>query len=169
MKTLVIHDTSDDSTKFLKIIYDGHPEWTLINKNISKSKLKLAIKEHDRIVMLGHGTKFGLFGFDRYVIDSSYVYLLRDKVCFCVWCYANDFVEKYDLKGFYTGMVISELDESYYCSVHTSLDEIEASNYLFAEAMQKAINSPNMLEAAHNVYNGNGEIFEFNKESIFIR
>ena len=40
---------------------------------------KDAIKSNDRIVMLGHGTEQGLIGFQRFIIDSSLVYLLREK------------------------------------------------------------------------------------------
>jgi hypothetical protein len=52
----------------------------------------------------------GLIGFGDAFND--YVYLLRDKIGVYIWCNANVFVEKYGLKGFYTGMIISEYEES---------------------------------------------------------
>lgn len=58
MKTLVIHP-KDITTDFLSDIYSDK-DWTVININVSKSFLKKQIKEHDRIVMLGHGTGEGL-------------------------------------------------------------------------------------------------------------
>ena len=60
MKTLVIHP-KDSTTDFLSDIYIDK-EWTLITKNVSKKILKESIKEHDRIIMLGHGTEKGLIG-----------------------------------------------------------------------------------------------------------
>ena len=41
MKTLVIH-AEDATTDFLSTIYDGK-DWTIITKNIGKSKLKAAV------------------------------------------------------------------------------------------------------------------------------
>jgi hypothetical protein len=165
MKTLVIHAT-DYSTRFLKLIYENRG-WTVINDNVSKSELKKQIKKHDRIVMLGHGTGYGLLGHGRYIIDSSYVYLLRDKICFCVWCNSDIFVKKYGLKGFYTGMIISEMEESYYCNVKTNLVELEELNWLFAESLQKAIDEPNILEVAKNIFVGDCPLVEFNKNNMY--
>src|SRR5690606_14597319 len=100
---------------FLSDIYLDK-NYTIITTNTSKSFLKEQIQSHDRIVMLGHGNENGLFGFDRFVIDSNFVYLLREKICVCIWCNADVFVKKYRLKGFYTGMIISEYDEALlYC------------------------------------------------------
>jgi len=49
MKTLLIH-AEDSTTDFLSTIYDGK-DWTIVKKNIGKSKLKSLIKEHDIIVV----------------------------------------------------------------------------------------------------------------------
>ena len=111
MKTLVIHP-KDESTKILSTIYENHKDdWTIINNcDIPKSILIDRIKEHDRIIMMGHGTPGGLLNpVGGYIIDSSFVYLLREKKEFVhIWCNADSFVNKYDLKGFTTGMIISE-------------------------------------------------------------
>lgn len=168
MKTLVIHP-KDTSTDFLSDIYSGK-DWTVITTNISKSKLKTLIKEHDRIVMLGHGTENGLIGFDRFVINSELVYLLREKHCVCIWCNADKFVEKYKLKGFYTGMIISEdIEANMYC-VKATYDEIKESNKLFATAIKESIdseNSENMVEKAKSIYNLDTYIVKFNKENLY--
>ena len=121
MKTLVIHP-EDYTTRFLTVIHEGHDDWTVITHDVSHKVLKEQIKKHDRIIMLGHGTGWGLLGHGRFVIDSSLVYLLREKDCVCIWCNANDFVEQYGLKGFYTGMIISEMDEAYMCNVKVDVD-----------------------------------------------
>ena len=95
MKTLIIHP-ADPTTDFLKPIYGNNelliPD-TVINGNmqhISKSGMKQLIKEHDRIIMMGHGTPWGLLGYDGYVIDDRFVYLLRQKQAFCLFTYLID-------------------------------------------------------------------------------
>lgn len=120
--------------------------------------------------MLGHGTKHGLIGYDKLVINSSLVYLLRDKDCVCIWCNADEFVKKYKLNGFYTGMIVSELEEADMFINHKyTIEHIEQSNILFADAIRKSIDGKHMLIEAYNFYN-KGEsnpIINFNKENMY--
>lgn len=112
MKTLVIHP-EDETTDFLSEIYSDK-NWTIIRDNVSKKVLKESIKSHDRIVMLGHGTEGGLFGHkNRFIINPSMWSIFCVISSVCVWCNADVFFEKYNLKGFYTGMIISELGSNY--------------------------------------------------------
>lgn len=164
MKTLVIHPT-DQTTDFLSVIYDDK-DWTTITTNVSKGYLKSQIKSHDRIVMLGHGTDSGLIGFDHFIIDSKFVYLLREKYCVCIWCNADVFFTKYKLKGFYTGMIISDFEESYLYCVNASYDEIESSNKLFAKSIKDSIDSDDMLLEIKTIYKGENSIIDFNKQNI---
>lgn len=168
MKTLVIHP-KDPSTDFLSIIYKDK-DWNIItDPKISKRKLRYHIKIHDRIIMLGHGNEFGLVHNNRYLIDSTYVYLLREKECVCIWCNADQFVKKYNLIGLYSGMIISEIDEAYLYSVRTSIDDIEKSNELFANVISKYIDNKdiNMIKSEYN--SDVCEVIKFNNENIFIR
>jgi hypothetical protein len=166
MKTLVIHP-QDKSTDFLKAIYAGK-DWEVINHNPSNSGLKQLIKEHDRIVMLGHGSEYGLIGFDRYIIDSGLVYLLREKECVCIWCYAHQFVENYGLKGFHTDMFISEYDEALLMGVNCFLDnEIEESNNNFANLLNQYIDEPNCLELVKENYLPITEVVSYNRDRLF--
>jgi hypothetical protein len=129
--------------------------------------LKGQIKAHDRIVMLGHGTEKGLIGFNKFVIDSSWVYLLRDKNCVCIWCNADEFVKKYQLKGFYTGMIISEYEEAIMCCVPSNSHWINESNVDFALALKHSIDEENMLENAKMLYEGNSAVVEFNRNNLY--
>lgn len=167
MKTLVIHP-KDETTDFLGKIYEKH-DWTVINTNMPKHQLKKMITDHDRIIMLGHGTDKGLIGFGNAFIDSNYVYLLRDKIGVYIWCDANVFVEKYGLKGFYTGMIISEYYEALYCSVNTTYQEIEESNLLFSNAIKEAIGKPNMLSEVQRLYvtENLNRTMNYNQENLF--
>lgn len=167
MKTLVIHP-NDASTDFLCDIYLDKG-WTVYRSNISTKRLKHEIKNHDRIVMLGHGSELGLFGFSRVIINSSLVYLLRNKICVCIWCNADIFVKKYDLKGFFTGMFISEYEESLMFNIPTNLFFLQESNQDFSKAVKNSIDTDSFLENVKLLYEGNSAVVEFNKERLFYK
>jgi len=166
MKTLVIHPF-DVTTGFLSVIYDGKKDWTVIDTNVSSKFLKEQIKNHNRIIMLGHGTEDGLMGYNRFVIDSSFVYLLRDKECVCIWCNADEFVKKYNLNGFYTGMIVSEYDEALLYCIQASSQQIYNSNILFADAVKKSIDEADMLKSMKLLYDDENPIIEFNKKNLY--
>lgn len=166
MKTLVIHP-KDASTDFLSVIY-ADKDWTVISENVSTKKLMNAIKHHDRIIMLGHGTEHGLLGFDRYVINSKWVYLLHEKQCVCIWCYANHFVSRYELNGFHTGMIISEFEEAMMLAVSCEYKDIEKSNVLFSSSVRDSVDSADMLSVMQELYvDTDNPIVAFNRENLF--
>ena len=167
MKTLVIHP-KDTTTDFLSDIY-SEKDWLVISDNPSKKYLKEQIKSHDRIIMMGHGTEHGLIGFKRFIIDSTLVYLLKEKKCIFIWCNADQFVKKYDLKGFHTGMIISEIDEAYYYGIRSNYQFINESNKDFATAIKESIDEVDMLDKAISLYEGNSEVVEFNRGNLYYR
>ena len=140
MKTLVIHP-EDSSTDFLKPIYAGIHDKTVVTKG-DKSLVKDLIESHEKIIMMGHGCPTGLFAmgkFGRYdqtlghIIDEETVPLLRDKTNIFIWCNADKFVEENGLKGFYSGMFISEVQEAFYLRVSKD-SEFEYCDYLVKES-----------------------------------
>lgn len=58
MRKLIIHP-KDKSTDFLKVIYAGRDDFTVITGG-TFDEVEQAIKEHDHIIMMGHGTPQGL-------------------------------------------------------------------------------------------------------------
>lgn len=170
MKTLVIHPF-DVTTGFLSVIYEGKKDWTVIDTNVSSKFLKIQIKNHNRIVMLGHGSEDGLFGFNRTMINSKFVYLLKEKQCVCIWCNADVFVEKYNLKGFYTGMIVSDYEEAILHCINLHEDIIKKiynSNVLFADAVKRSIDEENMLDSMKLLYDDDNPIIGFNKENLYM-
>lgn len=147
MKTLIIHP-KDSSTSFLDIIYKNIPEKTVITGGVSKSDIKRLINEHDRIMMMGHGSPHGLFSVGQftncynYIIDYTMVEHLKDKTDnIYIWCHADQFVNEYELRGFYSGMFISEVSEAKYCGlIRISQDIVDESNYKFCNFVSKYIN-----------------------------
>ena len=148
MTNLVIHPT-DASTDFLSPIYANITDATIMNGGVSKDQVAKAINEHDRIIMLGHGSPYGLFsigqftGNNGYVIDESMVPLLLDKECISIWCNADQFMNKHQLYGFYSGMFISEVGEAMYCGLPGMEQEtVTTSNDYFAELLGEVIDEP---------------------------
>jgi hypothetical protein len=147
MKTLIIHP-EDESTFFLDIVYKPIENKTVVTGGISKSELMTLIKEHDRIMMMGHGSPGGLFSINKfdncgaYIIDQQMVPLLKEKKDnVFIWCNADKFVDVFGLQGFYSGMFISEVGEAYYCGLPgTEQDQVDESNYGFVNIIAKYIN-----------------------------
>jgi hypothetical protein len=169
MKTLVIH-AEDATTDFLSTIYDGK-DWTIIKKNIGKSKIKSLIKEHDIIIMMGHGTDKGLADGDfNFLIDGQYVYLLREKICIGIWCNADQFFMKHKLKGLATGMIISDYMEANLYCVDATYQEIDDSNIEFAKAVKESLilddleTSKQKIQETYKVKDG---VTEFNQKNIY--
>jgi hypothetical protein len=155
MQTLVIHP-ADASTDFLKPIYANISDATIMNSGIGKGQVAKAISEHDRIIMLGHGSPFGLFsigqfqGSNGYVIDSTMVDVLKHVECISIWCNADQFMNKHELYGFYSGMFISEVGEAMYCGLPgTEQETVTTSNNYFAQLLGEVINEPMSVIYGH--------------------
>lgn len=168
MKTIIIHP-KDETTDFLN---DVHKDYTVFDiENNSKSKLKKAINNHEKIIMLGHGSHDGLFSSkqDRFIIDSDLVYLLREKYCVGIWCHAVDFAKKYGLKGLWTGMVISQLSEAKMLNIDTKLSDIIFSNFLFSDVIKEVenIHDKSSVSIFRQEYKMKCPVIKFNRERIY--
>lgn len=166
MKTLVIHP-KDWSTDFLKPIYKDIPDYTLIDgePKMDIREVNKLIETHERVIMLGHGCPYGLFSLGKFpnscglVINPDTVPLLREKTeNVYIWCHANMYVEKFKLKGFYSGMFISEVGEAWGEGFRNSYqDEIDKSNDGFSLLLGKHINE-SVSDIHKNVTKDYGEI-----------
>lgn len=176
MKTLVIH-IQDTSTDFLKPIYDLTAQVTVVRTNLSAKVMNDLIEEHDRVIMLGHGSDNGLFGDGGgMIIGAENVPALekKDNSIF-IWCHASDFVTRWGLKGFSTGMFISEVSEALFCDVGkqlsraTLLEDVEASNDEFAWIVGQNIdlNDPaELLTAVKSEYDLQTEVCNYNRRLL---
>lgn len=160
-KTLIIHP-SDSSTDFLKPIYAKILDATIITSG-NRGQVNEETMKHDRIIMMGHGSPWGLFSVGQfagiegkhngYVIDHDTVSLLRDKENIFIWCNADRFVNRHELNGFYSGMFISEVSEAYSCGLKGILqDVVDESNNTFAELLGGVINQPLYEAYQHTKY-----------------
>ena len=175
-KTLIIHP-EDKSTTFLEVIYKNIPEEqrTLVTGGLTINAVRDLIKSHDRVMMMGHGSPYGLFSCNKfvgqtrgYIIDHSTVPLLAEKEeNIYIWCNADMFIKHHQLKGFYSGMFISEIDEAYYCGIPgMKQDDIDESNFGFSEILSKFVNEPKEV-IYENVKKEYSAIAEINPVALY--
>ena len=165
---LIVHP-NDKTTDFLCEIY-SHINCEII-RECSNDVLSSKIKQHDKIILLGHGTEDGLLGDGSLLISLDFVELLKGKDCIYIWCNADQFVRKYGLSGFATGMIISEVEEAYMYSITFKKEDIFESNLSFTRAI-----APNILNDKHTILSEfvknypleNNNITQFNKHNVFV-
>jgi len=167
--TLVLHP-DDRSTDFLNQIYDGKGftvETRHKGKDYSKKEFIQQVKDHDRIIMMGHGYPGGLF---MSYIDSTVVYLLREKECIFIWCNADQFVNRYELTGFYTGMFISEVGEANWFKIETTQAHVDNSNEFFSRLVGENLDN---LVKLHSVlkenYMSTCPVIQFNNDRLYYK
>lgn len=183
-KILIIHP-EDRTTDFLKDIYKRVQcqGISLISYPAqSSSFIRDCIKKADIVILLGHGTEYGLLSdahgkrFSRYIINSKNVEELRKKkLVIGVWCNANIFFDKYRIPGFCTGMFISEEQEAIEEGYGEFVEEIDQSNNLFVSILRDSlpgiisgkITLENLLEKFNKDY-VSGPIAKFNLSGFLI-
>lgn len=145
-KTLFIH-IKDKSTDFLERVYQDHENCTIVRSYLHAEVMNELIRNHEQVVMMGHGSSSGLFAplhsQGGNIIDDSNVEALSEKNNnVFIWCYASNFAKHHNLQGFATGMFISEHAEACWAlgsSKYSKQDEssIAESNYLFVTLIKK--------------------------------
>jgi hypothetical protein len=147
---------------------------TVLRQKISTLKVVKAILNHDRIIMLGHGLPYGLLGWDGVAINPSHSSILANNPNnVYIWCHANKFVETNKLKGFASGMIISEVVEAFHClkvGIKFTKEDVDESNIIFAKMLKNIIDLPPsaMLNEAKEQYKPNGNpIIEYNSQNLF--
>jgi len=180
MTTLVIHP-SDRSTDFLKPIYESiEGDINVINGGYHKDVVRELISKADRVIMLGHGSPAGLFSVGKFegcnnsfIIDETMVASLGNKPNnIYVWCNADKFVDRFYLKGFYSGMFISEYSEADYCNTIANPGDVEYSNDLFSAIVGRNITleAKNLCDIAKvNYYLPNNKVAEYNNQRLYFK
>lgn len=113
----------------LRTIYEDM-DVTLFDSYRQKDEILSAIRnapKDEPILVLGHGCQSGLLDMRHgLVLDSDDAELLRDRPNLVgIWCYASSYAYIHGLKGFFSGMFISEPGEAYMCDVEATFDEID--------------------------------------------
>jgi len=177
--TLVIHP-EDRSTDFLCPIYENVPNKTVIRGGITKFELLKLIEQHDRIMMMGHGSPNGLFNRDfpysgYYIIDEQIVPLIKEKTdTVFIWCNADQFVKGHNLKGFFSGMFVSEVEEAHYMRVpNPTQSMVDESNNTFSEIVSRHINKEikvmyEQVKQEYGVLTDSNPVASYNHKRIYL-
>lgn len=146
MKQLFVHIT-DPTTDFLCAIYKDVPNSTVLREDVGTKRINKLISEHDRVVMLGHGSPLGLFSNKAgFIIGDANVKALANKDNVYIWCHASKYVQHHQLKGFATGMFVSECSEARYCGIKNySQQTVTESNDAFARLVRSQIDKPSVM------------------------
>ncbi len=173
MKTLIIHP-EDKTTDMLKHAYENHPEYTVCRDNgITKADRRLH-RNHDHIIMLGHGLPGGLICSNRcsFLIDDSFAQLFKSKDTVSVWCYSDQYFRRHQILGFHTGMIISEPAEEFYILGKLKLDEqqmlenFRRLSVCLSECLEMKPEEMKQYLLEH--YRGDDEVTRFNRSSFIV-
>jgi len=166
-RVLVIHP-QDSSTNFLRGVYKNLDNINLITGGVSRLMLREMIKTHDQVMMMGHGSDRGLMGMGQFpgshfwVIDDTFKDILSEKKnSVFIWCNADGYVDYNQLRGFYTGMFISEIAEARMMQVQADQHQVDKSNHFFCESVSRMASKSHwsMWAAAKRFY---GELAKIN-------
>jgi len=174
---IVIH-ANDPTTQFLSQLYETREDVTCrITEASTNTQVLRAIQRYDTTMMLGHGNPYGLFSkpnrngkYERFLITDRHVEFLRGKTCIGIWCYADQFAKRYGLTGFFTGMIISELQEAVDLNIPTTKEEIDRENVKFALRLRYCIDEysleevPARMKALDNVHS---KLTRFNYGNLY--
>ena len=133
---IVVHP-NDPSTRMLASIYEGLDNVTLFDSWEQRDEIIKAITaapKDEPILLLGHGTPAGLLDM-RYglIITNSDADLLKERPNLVgIWCYASSYACNHGLKGFFSGMFISEEAEAWYNDIVADADEIDEKAWDFS-------------------------------------
>ena len=114
---IVVHP-EDPSTKVLARLYEGMEGVRLFDSWEQRKEIMDAIAaapKDEPILLLGHGCPRGLYDFKNaaLIIGNADAELLKDRPNLVgIWCYASSYAYKHGLKGFFSGMFISEPAEA---------------------------------------------------------
>lgn len=112
---IIIYINSMTDTDTFKDIYkDVECRALLINPTRKEAVEALNKWRNDTVLCFGHGTENGLLNanLNGYIIDDKNFYLLNGREVICIWCNADKFALKHNLKGFFTSMFYSNMNEA---------------------------------------------------------
>ena len=149
---IVVHP-SDPSTRMLSLIYEGIDNVTFFDSYQQRDEILSAIAaapKDEPVLLLGHGGPNGLYDM-RYglLIRDGDAEILRDRPNLVgIWCYASSYAYRHGLKGFFSGMFISEAPEAWVNEVEASAEEIDEKAWDFAGRFGELLRSGKPLGEA---------------------
>ena len=166
--TVVFSNTGDTDTRVLAALWDDIPDARVLNIRPGTPDARRAVdaaiaEEEDTLVLCGHGSPQGLFdpgamapGADLaaiarnppYLVDARNALSVRARRVVGVWCYAASFAESAGLRGFFTGMFVSNPMEAAIvgCPGRDSAATITEQEVLFCRRVNELLRADVPLE-----------------------
>ena len=142
---IIVYVNSKEDTSTFSPLYENIEDSTLLYNPTKEDVVKiLSERPNESLMCFGHGTESGLLSEDwsETIIDSSMVDLLRDRDIIGIWCYASEFARRHNLRGFFTYMFVSNLQECVFCRLGYYDEEIIfEQNEKFARRINELINN----------------------------
>ena len=150
--TIVFSNTGDVDTRVLAALWDDIPDARVLDVRPGTPDARRAVdaaiaEEEDALVLCGHGSPQGLFDPSvmargnlaaimrnpPYLVDARNAPSIRARRVVGVWCYAAAFAESVGLRGFFTGMFVSNPREAAFvgCPGRDSAATITEQEVLF--------------------------------------
>ena len=178
MSNVLVMHPDDRSTDMLKAVYEGKGFDVITDGSISQDELIKAIEEHDTIIMLGHGTPYGLLAVDKnigfigYLIHDGHADLLKTKKTYSMWCHSDAYFERHGMKGFHSGMIISEEMEALMYGIEGYSDKDIAESLMpLMYAMHDTLEMEDLMQMKRIIlerYNSDDPITWFNRRNIIV-
>lgn len=155
---IVYIDSKEDTSTFAPLYQNIEGSTLLFNPTREEVVDILTERPTETLMCFGHGSPRGLFSHDwsGMVIDGSMAHLLRGRDMIGIWCYASEFARIHNLRGFFTYMFVSNLQECVF-GHHGFYQEqvIFEQNERFARRVNELINNGTPLtEWVETLYNG---------------
>lgn len=174
----VVHPT-DPTTRALAHLYEGREDVSLrLTETASNAAVVHALAQSERVMMLGHGNEWGLFStpsrsgrYERLMVSGRHAEFLRSKPCVGIWCHADAFARHYGLRGLFSGMIISEMEEAALYGVPTTEEELKEELDKFARRLAFCIERYGMEatpEAMKSLDDRHSPLTRFNYERLFV-
>ena len=121
-------------------VYEGQDNVTLFDSYKQRKELLealVAAPREEPILLLGHGCPNGLYDLRvGLILDDGDAELLKDRPNLIgIWCYASSYAHAHGLKGFFSGMFISEGREAAWMDVDATEEEANAHAWDFSQRL----------------------------------
>ena len=167
MATIVFSNTGDVDTRVLAALWDGIPDARVLDVRPGTPGARRAVdvaiaEEEDALVLCGHGSPQGLFDPSvmargnlaaiarnpPYLVDVRNAPSIRARRVVGVWCYAASFAESAGLRGFFTGMFVSNPAEAAFvgCPGRDSAATITEQEVLFCRRVNELLRADVPME-----------------------
>ena len=168
MKATIVHSNAGDTdTRVLAALWDDIPDARVLNIRPGTPDARRAVdaaiaEEEDALVLCGHGSPQGLFDPSvmargnlaaiarnpPYLVDVRNAPSIRARRVVGVWCYAASFAESAGLRGFFTGMFVSNPMEAAFvgCPGRDSAATITEQEVLFCRRVNELLRADVPME-----------------------